>query len=219
MISSISLTNIGGGNKLRCLNALPSLSRRTLGATFMKLLHTTTLIFCLSFSLSSSCQVDTTSNQRLKFRQPFQETVIKLLVGGNFQQAYRTDGKEYNRKYLEIGIHKTITAFGGHHPASSFTHGFSLEIAPEANPIYGFKYSAWAQVWCFVLSLGGVYYTDFDKGNFKIRPEIGIGMYPFKLSAGFNVPTIRNKDFKELQRAQGQVTLNILLKLKTLKRE
>lgn len=183
----------------------------------MKLLHTTTLILCLSFS--SFSQVDTAFRQNLKFRQPFRETAIKLLVGGNLQQVHRSDSKDYNRKYLEIGIHKTITSFDGHHPASSFTHGLSLEMAPEANPIYGFKYSAWAQVWCFVLGLGGVYYTDFDKGNFKIRPEIGIGMYPFKLSAGFNVSTIRNKDFKELQQAQGQVTLNILLKLKTLKKE
>jgi hypothetical protein len=163
--------------------------------------------------------LDTAFNQRLKLRQPFRETAVKLLVGGNLQQAYRADDKEYNRKYFEVGVHKTLTAFGGHHPPSSITHGLSLEIAPEANPIYGFKYSAWAQVWCFVLGLGGVYYTDFDRGNFKIRPEIGIGMYPFKLTAGFNIPTIRNKEFKEIQRANGQVTLNILMKLKILNKE
>jgi hypothetical protein len=58
----------------------------------------------------------------------------------------------------------------------------------------------------FVLGLSEVYYTDFVHGNFKIRPEIGFGMHAFKLTAGFNVSTIRNKDFKELQHANGQVT-------------
>ena len=185
----------------------------------MKLLHLAILILYLSFSIPCFPQVDTTINKSLKLRQTFRETALKLLLGGNLQQAYRTNDQEYNRKYFEIGLHKTITVFGGQHGPSSFTHGFSLEVAPEANPIYGFKYSAWGQVWCFVLGLGGIYYTDFNQGNFKIRPELGIGMYPFKLTAGFNIPTIRNKEFKEIQRAYGQVTLNILLKLKTLKKE
>ena len=199
---------------------LPQLSKCVhVRRNFMKLFFTTTLFLFLSFFNQCLSQVDTTSSVHFKPLAPYRETALKLLVGGNLQQAYRVDGKEYNRKYFEIGLHKTLTAFDPHHPPGAFTHGISLEVAPEANPIYGFKYSAWAEVWCLVLGLGGVYYTDFDHGNFKIRPEFGIGMHPFKLSAGLNIPTIRNKDFKEIQRANGQVTLNILLKLKTLKKE
>ena len=185
----------------------------------MKLLFTPTLLVVLSFSVSCFSQVDTASKLPFKPRKMYRETALKLLVGGNLQQAYRADGKEYNRKHIEVGIHKTMTSFDWHHPSSVFTHGVSLEIAPQSNPIYGFKYSAWAEVWCFVLGLGWIYYTDFEKGSFKIRPEIGIGLYPFKLTGGFNIPTLWNKDFKELRRSQEQVTLNILLKLKTLKKE
>ncbi|HEX2536460.1 MAG TPA: hypothetical protein VHK69_22110 [Chitinophagaceae bacterium] len=192
----------------------------------MKRLPLATAILLLTLSVPCFAQGDTAAGPYREFRRPYREfrrpyreTALKLLIGGSLQQAYGTNGKEYSRKYFEIGLHRTRTAFGGHHPATTLTHGFSLEVAPEAKPIYGFKYSAWAQAWCFVLGLGGVYYTDFDQGNFKIRPEIGVGLYPFKLSAGLNIPTIRNRDFKPLQRSQGQVTLNILLKGKTLKRE
>jgi hypothetical protein len=184
----------------------------------MKLLFTSTLLTALSFTIPCFSQVDTSSNLPFKPCKTYRETSLKLLVGGNLQQAYRVDGKEYNRNYIEIGIHKTLTSFDWHHPSSIFTHGISLEIAPESNPIYGFKYSAWMEVWCFVLGLGGIYYTDFEQGNFKIRPEVGFGLYPFKLTGGFNIPTICNKDFKELKRSQGQITLNILLKLKSLKK-
>lgn len=185
----------------------------------MKLLFISTLFVAFCFGNPCFSQVDTASKLSVKPLKIYRETALKLLIGGNLQQAYRIDGKDYNRKYIEIGLHKTLTTFDWHHPSSVFTHGISLEIAPESNPIYGFKYSAWVEVWCIVLGLGSVYYTDFEQGNFKIRPEVGIGLYPFKLSAGFNIPTIRNKDFKELQRANGQVTLNILLKLKTLTKE
>ena len=184
----------------------------------MKIFHSTILVLSLFFSIICFSQKDTTTTKSFTPRPAFRETALKLLLGGNLQQAYKTNGDEYNRKYFEIGLHKAITSFGGHHPPGSFTHGVSIEIAPETKPIYGFKYSAWAQVWCFVLGIGGIYYTDFTYGNFKIRPEFGIGMYPFKLAVGFNIPTIFNKDFQEIQRAYGQITLNLLLKLKTLKK-
>lgn len=183
----------------------------------MKLISITILFLFQSFCNQCLSQVDTPSNPHFKVMPSYFEKALKLLVGGNLQQAYRINGKEYSRKYFEIGLHKTNTVFGGHHPPASFTHGFSIEIAPEANPIYGFKYSTWVQASCLVFGLAGVYYTDFKYGNFKIRPEVGIGMYPFKLSAGFNIPTIKNKSFKDIQHANGQITLNILLRLKTLK--
>jgi hypothetical protein len=185
----------------------------------MRLLDLAILTLNLSFSVLCFSQGDTSIYKSPSGRPSYRETAIKLLIGGNLQQAYKTNGEEYNRKYFEIGIHKTITDFHGVHGPGTFTHGFSLEVAPQSKPIYGFKYSAWVQAWCFVLGIGGIYYTDFDYGNFKIRPEFGIGMYPFKLTAGINIPTIHNKDFSEVQKAYGQVTLNILLKMKTLKKE
>lgn len=183
-----------------------------------KRITTIFFLFVVSTKLCFSSG-DTTLPGNTKPPASYRKSDVKLLVGGNLQQAYKHDGQEYSRKYFEIGVHKTVTASYGHHPATAFTHGPSVEIAPEINPIYGFKYSAWAEVWLMVLGLSAVYYSDLTHGNFKIRPEFGIGAAPFKLTAGFNVPTIGNKNFKELQRAQMQVTLNILLKLKTLKKE
>lgn len=184
----------------------------------MKMFITTTLFLIL---ISSPCfsQADSTLISHIKMESYSRKSNLKLLVGGNLQQANQIDGKEYSRKYFEIGLHKTFTTSYGQHPSSIFTHGPSIEISPEANPIYGFKYSAWVEVWLMVLGLSGVYYSDFNHGNFKIRPEFGIGTAPFKLTVGFNIPTIGNKNFKELQRADIQVTLNILLNLKTLKKE
>ncbi len=144
---------------------------------------------------------------------------MKLLIGGNLQQAEDENQMEFTRKFFEIGIHKTVTAYDWHHPSAMWTHGLSVEVSPGDKTILGFKYGAWGEFWLFVLGLNGIYYTDFEKGNFKIRPELGIGAHPFKLTFGYNIPTIQNSKFKEMQKSNLQITLNILLKLKTLKRE
>lgn len=149
----------------------------------------------------------------------YREKAYKILLGGQVQQAIKTNGKEYSRKYFEIGLHKTITATYGHHPQTAFSHGLSVEIAPEKNTIFGFKYGAWGVFSLLVLGINGIYYTDFNRGNFKIRPELGFGAPPFKLTFGYNIPTISNAAFKELKSSKVQVTLNILLKAKTIKRE
>jgi hypothetical protein len=55
--------------------------------------------------------------------------------------------------------------------------------------------------------LSMVYYTDFKKGNLKIRPELGFGMGRFALLIGYNIPTIENKSFDELRRQNMQVAI------------
>ena len=176
----------------------------------------TTIVFLSLITSHCFSQEDTAWKPPFK---TYKETAIKLLVGGNLQQAKDENQKEFTRKYLEIGIHKTITAYDWHHPSAMWTHGLSVEISSADKTIFGFKYGAWGEFWLFVLGLNVIYYTDFQKGNFKIRPELGIGAHPFKLTFGFNIPTIQNAKFKELQKSYGQITLNVLLKLKTLKRE
>lgn len=185
----------------------------------MKRLISFALFVAMIFPTFCFLQENTSDNQTFSMQAPYRNTDLKLLIGGNLQQAYKTDKKEYSRKYFEIGLHKTVTTSYGHHPAGVFTHGPSIEIAPGNDPIYGFKYSAWGEVWLMVLGISGVYYTDFNHSNFKIRPELGIGASPFKLTFGYNVPTINNKKFKALQRSGLQITLNILFTLKKIKRE
>jgi hypothetical protein len=149
----------------------------------------------------------------------YRETAYKLLVGVNFQGSSREAHQDINRKYIEVGLHRTLTDYGGYHPPIALTYGLSTEILLDPNPVYGFKVSGWATAMLFVLGASTVYYTDFEKGNLKIRPELGVGMHPFKLTVGYNIPTLWNKDFERMRYADLQITLNIVLKLKTIKIE
>ncbi len=122
------------------------------------------------------------------------------------------------RRYIELGVYKASIFFGGHHGSVVLTHGPSVEIAAEANPIWGLKYGAWISGgFPAALSLNVVYYTDFEYGNFKIRPEFGFGVGFLKAVVGYNIPTFWNKDFKRLRRADLQLSLcAIPFKLKTI---
>lgn len=170
------------------------------------------------FILSSSCivygQSNIDSSLMLSMRS-YTEKSVTLLTGVNFQQQKVDGANDKTRTFYEIGVHKTKTFKAGFHPASSVTQGISFEISNDIKTIVGFKYSAWAQAWCFVAGFSTIYYTNFEKGNFKVRPEFGIGASVFKLTVGYNIPTLFNADFKELKQSGGHITLNILLKLKT----
>jgi hypothetical protein len=154
----------------------------------------------------------------LPFRN-YRETAYKLLVGANFQGSTREEHQDISRKYVEVGLHRTLTDYRGRHPPIALTYGLSTEILLDPDPIYGFKVSGWATAMLFVLGASTVYYTDFEKGNLRIRPEFGVGMHPFKLTVGYNIPTFWNKEFERMRYADLQVTLNLLLKLKTIKKE
>lgn len=173
------------------------------------------LTILTSFFLVNQCASQPDSTGRIPVK-PHTERAIKLLVGGSLQEAGSTASAA--RKYFEVGIHKTKTIYTPIHPAAAITHGLSVEVSPSNKTIYGFKYGTWGELWLFVAGINGIYYTDFDHGSFKIRPELGFGAYPFKLTVGYNIPTINNRDFKEIQNARFQVSLNVLLKLKTLRK-
>lgn len=180
-----------------------------------------TIFFTMLFLIGKECfcQDDTLRHDtRVKYLKQYREKSYKLLLGGNLQQAKKANKMEYTREYLEIGLHKSITSTFGHHPKIVWTQGFSVEIAPENTPVFGFKYGAWMSSF-FAFGINGIYYTDFSYGNFKIRPEFGLGSHLFKLTLGYNIPTIRNADFEKIRHADLQITLNFLIKLKTIYRQ
>ena len=179
----------------------------------------TTLLFLLLLSMGATGQTAPDSLPAFRnFRKPYTEKAYKLLLGFNWQGSPRGDTAKTLR-YAEIGLHRTFTGFDGRHPPISWTYGLSTEILLHKNPVYGFKASAWATAFLFAAGISAVYYTDFHYGNFKIRPELGLGMYPFKLTFGYNIPTFFNKDFERLRKNDLQITLNILLKIKTIERK
>lgn len=80
----------------------------------------------------------------------------------------------------------------------------------------GTKAGVWAH-WLFDAGLAMVCYTDFNHYNVKMRPELGVGMSRFRLVFGYNVPTINNKAFKELQKNNVQVCMQVTIGVKKRK--
>ena len=56
-----------------------------------------------------------------------------------------------------------------------------------------------------------VYYTDFKRGNLKLRPEVGLVMGRAGILVGFNIATVNNKAMPELQKENAQVTFRLAL--------
>lgn len=162
---------------------------------------------------------DTLHPKRPDRLRPYRETALKFLVGAHLQMAKDHNDSTYSRKLLEIGMHHTTTIDGLRHPKSVITIGPSLEFSLGEAPVYGFKFGGWINVNLITLGISSIYYTDFHRGNFKIRPEFGIGFHAAKLALGLNIPTIANADFFPLKSSLVQLSLNILLKVKTIKKE
>ena len=184
----------------------------------IKFMHLKYPLILLLVQLCSFCTYGSadTAHSRLKL---YNEKALRVLVGGHLQMTKDENGKEQSRKYMELGLHlTTLSDWSIHHPPTTFTYGPSLEFSPGATNIYGFKLSSWINVSLFALGLSTVYYTDFNRGNFKIRPELGLGFPATKLTFGLNIPTFGNADFPQLKSSLAQLSLNILLKVKTIKR-
>lgn len=175
------------------------------------------LVINLTIHAQNQTNNDSTTFRKIKeFR--FQRA-YKLLLGLNLQTNSHAEEDKKIRLYIaEIGLHRTLTARSKFSFPTTFGYGISTEIIMDKNPIYGFKATAWTAGYLFLaLGLSTVYYTDFQYGNFKIRPEFGIGSYPFKLTIGYNIPTFYNSDFDRMRQQDTQFTLNVFLKIKELK--
>lgn len=114
-------------------------------------------------------------------------------------------------QFLELGLARMIEQNGRHGPVTMGVY-VSEEIYPGKQSIFGTKAGVFLH-YMFDLGFSAVYYTDFRNGNFRLRPEFGIGFMGMRAVAGFNIPTIRNKDFYRLQKNYGQISLQLFIKL------
>jgi len=135
----------------------------------------------------------------------------EILTGFGLQtSSYK--GDKSTRRYLELGMARSIHQLGRHGPVSM---GVLLaeEIHLGEKEIYGTKIGMYTH---YLLDLGfsAVYYTDFQKGNLKLRPELGVGLGAVRIVGGYNIPTIQNKAFPELTRSDGQLSIQLLLPVK-----
>ena len=73
----------------------------------------------------------------------------------------------------------------------------SAEIRPARTTIVGTKVGAWMSGGCSAMCLGisAIWYTNGTENSLRVRPEIGIGMGPIKVTYGYNIPFF-NRDFE-----------------------
>ena len=171
------------------------------------------VISVLAMKIVCFAQVDTLQNSQLSSSyKHFREISSSILISVNLQKTKDQWGNEFKRKYLEVGLHRTILT-----DYAVLTHGPSVEISPEKHTTVGLKYGGWTNYTAYSFGLSGVYYTDFRHGSFIIRPEFGLGLGRFRFAVGSNISTFSNEQFTEIKEAKGQFTLNVLLRHKLIK--
>ncbi len=132
-----------------------------------------------------------------------------LLIGMNWQG--NGDDKKLSRFY-EIGIAK-----GRYKNTELGTSGTAIYASEEIyfgkdGNIYGTKVGAWTHQF-LDFGIAAIYYTDFDRGNFKLRPEIGFGLNRVRAAFGYNIPTIDNRAFTRLEKHDFQISIQTTVSL------
>lgn len=123
------------------------------------------------------------------------------LPGGTFKELGFITGYNYNfedsdsKNYhlVEFGIIKS-TYSNYYHPVSSSFY-FSNELKLNTKDfVWGPKIGAYLGFWMFAIGAEAIYYTDFQKGSFRIAPYLGLGCHQFKLTINPHIK-ISHKDF------------------------
>ena len=127
-------------------------------------------------------------------------------------QYYKYNGSQETRQYVELGIARSVHLYNYHGPVS-IGYYISEEVYFGEKNIYGTKIGAYTH-YMFDVGFSIIYYTDFDKGNLKLRPEIGLGMGAFRIIGGYNIPTFANKAFPELRNSKGQINIQCFIPVK-----
>jgi len=171
----------------------------------MKRLLTVTLFFFLATRLHA---------QDTSYRLVHFVRSTDLLIGVHWQGDGRESAKnEKMYRFIEIGVGKgnyNFSICGG--GASSLYISEEMYFGKDKT-ILGTKVGAWMH-YLLDLGLSLVYYTDFKRGNFKVRPEFGVGLGRMRLVVGYNIPTINNKAFTELTHHNMQASLQFTLGIK-----
>jgi len=165
----------------------------------------TFLIFL--FPSNTQGQEDTISTISKSFHE-FSSKKYFSLVTGYYHQKNRF--AEFGIGILEIGKM-------GYHPYSN-AFSISNEIIFSEDFVWGFKATTWFSGGSspFNIGLNIINYTDFKSSALRFRPEIGIGVFNFRIVYGLNV-TITNDNFENINRHNFGV--NVLFKLKEKKKK
>lgn len=165
------------------------------------------LTFILFVSFFSVGQSDSTYVRDTIYDQYYMKTDLSLLTGYQLHSEH----------FAEIGIGVMRDGVVGHHP-STMIYGVTNEFIMSNDFVWGLKAGLWlgGGVGGMNIGLNLINYTDFESNTIRFRPEIGMGFSSFRIVYGYNL-AITNKDFDGIN--THNFTLNIILKMKTLKEE
>lgn len=87
---------------------------------------------------------------------------------------------------------------------------FSSDVVLENDFIIGPKISGWIAGGSSAIAMGLslINYTDFNRNEFDIRPEIGFGLFSLKAVYGYNIKILGNV-FNEISRSSISITFPI----------
>ncbi|ANQ48589.1 hypothetical protein MY04_1212 [Flammeovirga sp. MY04] len=116
-------------------------------------------------------------------------------------------------QFGEIGLGVMKNVMAGHHPAT-FIYGVSNELKFSNDLIWGLKAGVWLGGGMNI-GLNLVNYTDFKNNSLRFRPEIGAGLWEFRIVYGYNF-AITNREFEGIN--THNFTLNLMLRVKKIKK-
>lgn len=125
----------------------------------------------------------------------------------------------WNYNFIELGLAINKHGVLVIHPYAD-AYFVSTEIKLSNKLLIGPKIGCWASGGIGPCSMGLnlIYYTDFKGSSLRFRPEIGVGMWNFKLVYGYNV-AITNKDFNGINKNNLSLAIAFgLKKIKTIRR-
>lgn len=164
------------------------------------------ILFLLSNSLITFSQIDTTEviveNDTIQYFINM-ERHISLVTGGNFGG---------NNVLGELGISIKDNGIIGHHLHTSIWM-VSSEFGFVDQFVVGPKVGLWlGGGMCMGLNL--IYYSNFNHGTLRFRPEVGFGINSLRVVYGYNFLVVnRRADFIN----KHVVGLNIVINLKKIK--
>lgn len=113
-----------------------------------------------------------------------------LTVGIDFGQYF----------YGEIGHFRNYVYEVGGFPMSSQMMNYGCEFSYYDKLIVAPKVQGRVHLYFFNASAAALLYTDIsDNYSFKIRPEIGVGLWNFDINYGYNIGVVNN-DFRNINK-------------------
>ncbi|MCT4640349.1 MAG: hypothetical protein N4A72_21805 [Bacteroidales bacterium] len=150
------------------------------------------LMFCFHICVNTDAQNDTTQTDTIFHKE---------IVSSDWIDHGAVMGISFS-KYLygEVGYYRSYIWEAGGFPVLSSTMSYGAEFSYFDKFVLAPKIQGRVHFLFFNASLSALYYTDLKKDYaFKLRPEIGVGLWNLDINYGYNIG-IYNNDFNRYNR-------------------